>query len=258
MNTRKLFIVILIALFLFSCNLPTNTPVETKENTEVSPILENTATSIPPTAPFTPIPSDTPPPTNTPLPTATFTPTVPIALPKDQNVNCRYGYGTDWLAIAALVTGQPATIKGKNASGTWWYISPPNAPGTSCWVADSVTKTAGNLAGLPVYDQSTASVIAVSIEKPDTISVGGCIGPLQPITLGGSIQTNGPGTVDWHFETEQGGALANHTNDFSEAGSKSFTESFLPTLTVGDYWIKLVVTGPNGKVAESSYKIECP
>ncbi len=76
--------------------------------------------------------------------------------------------------------------------------------------------------------------------------------------LKGSIETNGPTTVDWHFETEQSGALGTGTKTFDSFDTKNVSDSFVPTLTAGTYWVKLVVTTPNGKVAESGYKIECP
>ena len=34
--------------------------------------------------------------------------------------------------------------------------------------------------------------------------------------------------------------------------------SFTPTVAAGTYWVRLVVTSPNSKQAEASYKIECP
>ena len=258
MNVRKFSLILITALFISSCNLPSNMPTGDVEKLEPSPTRENTPLPLPPTATLTPIPSETPLPTDTPLPTPTGTPTVPTVWAKDINVNCRLGYGTEWLAIAALLVDQPATITGKNATGTWWYITPPNAPGTSCWVAASVTNTAGNLAGLPIISQSTASVTKVTIEKPDTISVAGCMGPMQPLSLKGNIEMNGPGTASWHFDTEQSGTLVAHSTNFDTVGSKSVADSFVPPLTVGSYWVKLVVTSPNGEVAESNYTIECP
>ena len=258
MNSRIFSIVLVLALLLSSCNLPANAPPVEENNdvVEPSPTLENTLPSATPEPTATLVPSETPLPTDTPLPTATFTPTVPIAWPKDENVNCRFGYGTDWLAVGALMNGQPATIIAKNAGETWWFLTLQN--GTSCWVAASVTLTAGNLAGLPVYSQATASVTKVTIEKPKNISVAGCLGPVQPLELSGSIETNGPATVEWHFKTEQAGALTAHSIDFDTFDTKSFSDSFVPTLTAGEYWVRLVVTSPNGKTAESSYKIECP
>ena len=253
MNIRNLSITLLLILILSACTLPSGAP-SAEASATPPPTLENTP--IPPTATIPPPPSETPLPTNTPLPTATFTPSVPIALPTDINVNCRFGYGTEWLPIGALLAGEPATIIGKNQTASWWYVKLQN--GTQCWVAASVTNTAGNLAGVPVMGQSTASVTGVSIEKPDDTTVAGCLGPIQPLNLKGSIETNGPGTITWHFETEQSGVVTDHAIDFSEAGSKSISDSFVPPLVAGSYWVKLVVFLPNDKAAESSYKIECP
>ncbi len=253
MKTQNLSVMLLVILILSACTLPSGAPPPDASPT-LPPPPENTP--IPPTATIPPPPSETPLPTNTPLPTATFTPSVPIALPTDLNVNCRLGYGTEWLATGALLAGEPATIVGKNQTASWWYVKLQN--GTQCWVAASVTTTAGNLVGVPVMGQSTASVIKVSIEKPDTITVAGCLGPIQPLNLKGSIETNGPGTVTWHFETEQSGVITDHATDFSEAGSKTVSDSFVPPLAAGSYWVKLVAFLPNDKVAENSYKIECP
>lgn len=254
MNLRNLSIMLVIMLFLSSCNLPTNAPPVTDEVTEPSPTLENTP--LPPTATLTPIPSATPLPTDTPLPTPTGTPTVPIARVKNENVNCRLGYGTEWLPIGALLADQTATITGKNATSSWWYVTLPNS--TQCWVAASVTNTAGNLAGLPIINQSTASVTKVTIEKPEDISVAGCVGPIQPLSLKGSIEMNGPGTASWHFDTEQSGTLVAHSTNFDTVGAKTVSDSFVPPVVAGSYWVKLVVTSPNGEVAESSYTIVCP
>lgn len=258
MKIRNLSILLVFVLAISSCNLPSNKPAQNDENEAPppAPTLENTP--LPPEPTATLIPSETPLPTDTPLPTATFTPTVPVAWPKDLNVNCRFGYGTEWLAVGALVEGQPAEIKGKNPTASWWYVALPNTPSTPCWVAASVTNTSGNLAALPVINQSIASVTGVSIEKPDTISVAGCLGPIQPLDLKGSIEMNGPGTASWHFDTQQSGVITDHATDFDTVGSKSVSDSFVPPLTAGSYWLKLVVIGPNDKQAESSYKIECP
>jgi hypothetical protein len=255
MKTRNLSIVLLTTLLVLACNLPGNTPTPPPNGDSLPPPVQaDTPVPQPPTQ--APPPSATPLPTDTPPPTATFTPTIPIAWPKDLNVNCRFGYGTEWLAIGALMGGEPAEILGRNSSSTWWYVKLQNS--TQCWVAASVTETSGNVAAVPVKTQSVAQVIKVSIEKPDNISVPGCIGPIQPTELKGSVETNGPTTVDLHFETEQSGVLATQTKTFDSFDVKNASDSFVPTLTAGSYWVKLVVTTPNGKVAESGYKVECP
>lgn len=253
MKVRIFSLILLVVLFLSACNLPSNVATETP--VPASPTLENTA--VPPTE--TPLPTMTPLPTDTPLPTPTGTPTVPIAWARDVNVNCRFGPGTEWQAIGALITGQTATISGKNAYGTWWYVTVPNSPGTPCWVAASVTDTAGNLANLPVVAPPESSVISVTIEKPDNVSIAGCMGPANLMNLKGSIEMNGPGEVKWHFETQQGGTLATYATDFATAGAQAVADNnFTPTVAVGTYWVKLIVTSPNNKQAEASYKIECP
>jgi hypothetical protein len=253
MKARAFPLLIVIALFLSACNLPSNLPTETP--LPPSPTVESTA--VPPTE--TPEPTLTALPTETALPTATGTPTVPIAWPTDVNVNCRFGPSTDWMVVGALLTTQTATISGKNSTGTWWFVTTPNSPNTPCWVAASVTTTAGNLAGLPVVAPPTASVTKVTIEKPDDISIAGCFGPANLMKLKGSIEMNGPGEVKWHFETQQGGSLSTGTTTFSSSGSQTVSDdTFTPTVAIGTYWVRLVVTSPNSKQAEASYKIECP
>ena len=253
MKKRLLSVLILLAVLLSACNLPSSVPTPTPTD---DPIPLATDTPVPQLPSATPPPTETLPASATPPPTATFTPTVPVAVPKDANVNCRFGYGTDWAAIGALVSGQPATIVGRSSDSSWWYVQLSNS--TKCWVAASVTNVAGNVAALPVTSQSVASVTNVTIEKPADISVAGCIGPLSLMELKGTIETNGPTDVSWYFDTEQAGPLAASLMTFNSFETKSFSDGFTPTLAIGTYWVKLVVDSPNSMVAEASYKIECP
>jgi hypothetical protein len=240
----------MLILAMLACNLPSGGPGEATA----------TPTSALPTQPAaTPIPSATPLPTDTPLPTLTPTPTIPIAWPLDKGVNCRLGYGTEWVVVGALLVGQTATIQGKNADASWWYVVTPNDPGTPCWVAASVTLTAGNLAGLAVIPQAVASVTDAGLKlDPKSQSIPGCMGPPQPVEFKGTISTNGPTTVKWHFESEQGGSGSSHNLDFPAADTKNVSDSYGPPPGDGDFWVRLVITEPNNKTAEASYKIECP
>lgn len=257
MNSRKVSVFLILILVTSSCNLPSN--MSTGEDDNLPPAPPEGVTPLPTQLQATAVPSATPLPTNSPLPTLTGTPAIPIAWPKEVGVNCRYGDGIEWLVIGALLVEQTATIQGKNAAGTWWYVTTPNSPGTPCWVSDSVTNTAGNLANLPIINPPLASVTNVSIQKPSKIKVPGCMGPIQPMDLKGAIEVNGPATVKWHFATEQGGALATGTTNFDEFGSKDVSDnSYTPPLTAGDYWVRLVIESPNNKQAEKSYTIECP
>ncbi len=249
MNKRNLIASFVLTLSILACNLPAGSP------TTPTPVI--TETSVVPTD--TPIPTLTLIPTETLLPTFTPTPTIPIAWPLDKGVNCRFGPSTDWISISALLVGQTATIQGKNGDATWWYVTTVNDPGKPCWVAGSVTITAGNLANLPVINPPFASVTDVSVKlEPKEINLPGCLGPVQPVTFKGSITVNGPAKVEWHFETEQGGSLSVHTTEFKNADTKIVEDSFNPSASAGDHWVKLIITKPNDKVGETKYKITCP
>jgi len=250
MRYQSFFVVLLLILSTSACNLPSSAP---PTPTATPP---STATPVQPSS--TPVPSDTPPPTNTPLPTLTFTPTVPVASPKEAAVNCRLGPGTAWLAVSALNIGQSAQIVGKNSDGSWWYIVDPFNSARNCWVSVSVTNAAGNLAIIPVLEAPKASVTNVSVKvDPTTITVGGCVGPITPVKITGTIETNGPAAVNWYFETQQGGAMSIKTTEFDTFGSKEVTAEFTPVLTAGSYWVRLIITSPTNIQAEAKYKIEC-
>ncbi|MBN2118781.1 MAG: hypothetical protein JW730_19585 [Anaerolineales bacterium] len=250
MKSHILMSLLVFALAISSCNLPSSVPTATP--------TPATPTAIPPSA--TPsLPTQTALPSETPPPTVTSTPTVPIAFPREQPVNCRLGPGTAWIALSGLNVGASSQIVGKTADNGWWYIVDPLNSSRNCWVASSVTNTAGNLAGIPVAGAPAAQVTNVSIDvDPDEISVAGCVGPIQPIEISGSIETNGPTTVEWHFETQQGGALPTKTTDFDAFGSKDVSADYTPPLTAGTYWVRLIVTSPNSMQAETKYEIECP
>ena len=250
MKSHVLLSILVFALAISSCNLPSNGPTATP--------TPSTPTAIPPSA-TPPLPTQTAPPSNTPPPTATSTPSVPVAFPREQPVNCRLGPGTDWLALSGLNVGTSSQIAGKSGDGGWWYIVDPLNSSRKCWVAFSVTNTAGNLTTIPIAEAPKATVTDVSVDvDPNTINVAGCMGPIQPIEIDGTIETDGPTTVKWHFETEQGGAMSAQTMEFDAFGSQDFSVDYTPTLTAGTYWVRLIVTSPNSMQAETKYEIKCP
>jgi hypothetical protein len=157
-----------------------------------------------------------------------------------------------------LIIGQSSQITGKSSDGGWWNIVDPQNSSRRCWVAASVVNTGGNLASIPVVESPRASVTNVTVDvDPRTISVPGCLGPILPIEIKGTIETNGPTNVRWRFETQQGGSMGNQSNDFDAFGSKEFTADYTPPLTAGTYWVRLIVTSPNDMQAETSYRIQC-
>jgi cell wall-associated NlpC family hydrolase len=265
MKSRVLPIALILVVLLASCNLPSRTTATTVPSaqpgqTQPSQTQPGNPTAKPSDTPTlqptdTPIPS----PTDTPTITLTFTPEVAMVTPKTESVNCRFGPGVDYLTIGGLKTGDSVPILGQNGDGTWWQIQNPNNIATLCWVSDSATLTSGNMAGVPVAPSPQAYAISVKANTPAAISVPGCIGPIQPLVLTGTIETNGPIPIVWHFETQQGGALPSHTVTFTKYGTQTVTESsFTPPLVAGTYWLKLFVTSPNSLTAEASYTIACP
>src|SRR5688572_9405322 len=102
--------VITAVIGMSSCNLPASSTTETATST-LAPLLDTPASSSPTP---TPVPFETlvnlEPPTVTP----TSTPSVFLASPKDQPVNCRFGPGTSYAVIGALILGRQAEMIGRN------------------------------------------------------------------------------------------------------------------------------------------------
>ena len=256
MRSRSLFATLALVLAMLACNLPSNAPV-TETPTVATLAVSPSPTLFLPTATAT----QTLFPTNTPLPLPTSTPSIPIVYPKEVAVNCRLGPGTGWIIFSGLNVGQTAQIVGKNSDGTWWYIVDPANSSRNCWVSVSVTNAAGNLSNIPVVQTPRASVTRVTVEvSPTTISGPACLSLSPTIEIEGTIETNGPTTVQWRFETQQGGAMATQSTEFDAFGTKTFIASYpLPLpLTPGTYWVRLIVTSPNDAQSEAKYTITCP
>ena len=251
MKFRRSLLIFILVFALSACNLPSNRPVTETPTAVVSAtatLFLATATASP-----TGVPSNTPP------ATITSTPTVPVAFPREVNVNCRLGPGTGWIVTSGLNVGASAQIVGKSGDGAWWYIVDPASSSRNCWVSSSVTNTAGNIGGIPVVQAPKASVTDVTVDvDPNALSVAGCVGPVLPLEITGTIETNGPGPVTWYFETQQGGAMASQTTNFEASGSTEVETTYTPTLTAGTYWVRLIVTAPNSTQGEARYTITCP
>ena len=251
MKSRRLLSMLALVLALLACNLPSNIATETP----TASLLTPSSTQSPPTA----IPTQTSLPTNIPPPTTTSTPTVPVAFPKEVAVNCRLGPGTGWIVLSGLSLGTSSQITGKSGDGSWWQIIDPLSSGRRCWVSCSVTNTAGNVAGIPVVEVPKATVTNVTVDvDPKSLSITGCLGPIAPLEITGTIETNGPGPVQWRFETQQDGAMSAQTTNFDAFGEETVSVDYTPTtLSAGTYWIRLIVTSPNEAQAEVKYTITC-
>jgi hypothetical protein len=251
MKSRSMVSTLALVLALLACNLPSTIPTETPTAAATTPA--STA------APTTAVPTLTLPPSNTPPPPNTSTPSVPVAFPREVAVNCRLGPGTGWIVLSGLSVGTSSQITGKSGDSSWWQIIDPLNSGRRCWVATSVTNTAGNVAGIPVVEAPKATVTNVTLDvDPESLSVAGCLGPVLPLEITGTIESNGPGAVQWHFETQQSGAMPSQTTNFEGFGEETVSVDFTPPLTAGTYWVRLIVTSPNEAQAETRYTIVCP
>jgi len=252
MKPQISFPIIALVLTMLACNLPSN--VAATETPTVVVLPSNT----PP--PPTEVPTQTPLSTNTPPPTSTSTPSVPTVFARDVGVNCRFGPGVAWATVSSLAAAQGSQIVGKNSDGSWWYIVDPFNSGRRCWVSTSVTTTGGNLLSVPVVEIPQAFVTRVTVDVgPRTITSITCSDAISPLRIAGTIETNGPTTVKWRFETQQGGPMLEQTTDFDAFGVKEFSVEYtLPSpRTPGTYWARLILTSPNNMQAEVSYKVEC-
>jgi hypothetical protein len=251
MKSRSLLSTLALVLALLACNLPSNLPTETPTAAGITP----SSTPAPATATLT----LTVPPSNTPPPTNTSTPSVPVAFPREVAVNCRLGPGIGWIVLSGLNVGTSSQITGKSGDAGWWQIIDPLNSSRRCWVAASVTNTAGNVANIPVVEAPKAMVTNVTVKvKPESLSVVGCAGSIDPIEITGTIEINGPGTVEWRFETQQDGAMSTKSTEFEAFGEETVSVDYTPTtLTAGTFWVRLIVTSPNEEQAEAKYTIVC-
>ncbi|MBM3121373.1 MAG: sigma-70 family RNA polymerase sigma factor [Chloroflexi bacterium] len=97
-------------------------------------------------SPASTLPTHTATPTWTPTPTPTEGVTVGTAT---QNANCRLGPGTAYRNVATLLEAQTATLDGRNADSSWWWIGTPGGSG-HCWVWGGSVSIVGDTARLPV------------------------------------------------------------------------------------------------------------
>ncbi len=141
MKTRSIFFgLLVIGLVALSCNLPLAAVSPTPTVTETQ--AGQTGTPTPGEA--TAAPATIQPPINTvAAPPTACTPQVRANSP----VNVRSGPGTVYAIVNALAENATASVGGKNADGTWWYI---NFSGGNGWVSASVVTASCIPSGLTV------------------------------------------------------------------------------------------------------------
>jgi hypothetical protein len=85
------------------------------------------------------------------------------------NTNCRSGPDKKYPKVSNLGVDLRATIQGKDATGTWWYIQNNKKSGGFCWISASTTKVEGDTSNLPIIEAmplSAAQTQAAQTEIP--------------------------------------------------------------------------------------------
>jgi hypothetical protein len=244
----------IIATFIgvSSCNLPASQTTSTPEST-LPPLLDTPTSSI---STFTPIPLETrvefEPPTIVP----TSTPNVFLASPKDQPVNCRFGPGTSYVVIGALILGRQAEIIGRNDDSSWWYVRNPSDPSTSCWLSAAFVETVGDVQSLPVVSAPVIMVTSVSVSiEPPVLNVA-CDALPQTVIITARITSSGPSTVTWHWASSAG-VVSPDKQILFEAGDTKTVQDYYQVNRVSDYIVEVQTTLPNTVTGQSSFKVVC-
>jgi hypothetical protein len=147
-------------------------------------------------------------------------------------------------------------IKGRTVDTSWWYVSDPLNLDGFCWVAYDVVDTAGNLNIVPLADRPTASVTHVTVETLVTFTA---CGEPNPVTFNGTIKTNGPTVVKYHWEVSGDAqeTLPDTSLNFAQAGTQQVsTDTF--TADCGAYTVSLVVTAPDETSAVREFSVQAP
>lgn len=212
------------------------------------------ASAIPTTTVLSP--TDSPPPTATLLGPAMVTPT-------SNDVNCRFGPGTNYAVVGTLRTGENVPILGTVSGRGWWQIENPRQPRTFCWVAALATTATGDLAAVREIPAPSGLVTEASIRVVGGPTVHGFCGGPNPVEFEASITTNGPANVTYRLEIYNvDGSLRNVTEDavltFSTFDTKVFDPGGAYKTDCGSFYVKLIITAPNAKTAQYNWSVVYP
>lgn len=163
------------------------------------------------------LPADTPTPTLE--PSATLTPTItPTATPEPpraqltENTNCRTGPLSVYDLISTFLTGRTLDIVGRNAEGTYWYVTDPLEPGTECWLWGRYAQVSGAVDTVPVFTPPPTPTPSFVWGGSWTVNVNNSAGTMSLSQSGSSISgslTVGGQNYDIAASTGDGGRQAN-------------------------------------------------
>jgi len=159
-SIRRLFaVIIILALGMLACNLPSNT------SAPQSPDLNNALTLAVQTIQAATQQAQSSLPTGTTAPAAT--PSTPIVT-VSAATNCRTGPGTNYDLVLTFQPGASAEVVGKYTPSNYWIIKTPT--GGTCWLWGMYATVQGNVDSLAEIEPPTAPPVAVA---PTTVPTSG-------------------------------------------------------------------------------------
>jgi hypothetical protein len=121
----------------------------------------------------------------------------------------------------------------------------------------SVTNSSGDVSGVSTIYTPEAAVtrvtLSVDVPTPATPCLGGW--PIS-VSFDGTIETNGPATVTYRWETSQGDVSGDITLVFTAFGAQAVTENY-HIGAAADYWVRLHVLTPNDVKQRADYTVTC-
>lgn len=251
MRNRLWIASVVVLIGVSSCNMPASQTRETPASA-ATPVLDTPTSSSPTPVPILNTGENIELPTVTP----TSTPSVILASSKGQPVNCRFGPGTSYAVIGALLIGMRAEMIGRNEDSSWWYVRNPTDPSTSCWLSAEFVATTGNVDALPVVNSPVIMVTNVYVRvDPPVINVA-CDALPQVVTINVEITASGPAVVTWHWESSTGMVSPDKTVLF-EAGDTKWVQDYYQVDKISDYIVQAQTTLPNIMTGQTSFKVVC-
>lgn len=252
MRNRLWIAAIVFSFTMSSCNLPPAQPT----GIPLSGLAATLETPTPSELTPTPVPVETLVDFELPTIAPTSTPSGRLASPRDQPVNCRFGPGTSYAIVGALLVGRRAEIIGRNADSTWWFVRNPSDPSTSCWLSAEFVVTEGDVGSLPVVTplENMVTNVTVSVD-PSVINVA-CDDLPQVVTISAQITSSGPSTVVWHWEVSDGFVSADKQVLFA-AGDTKIVQDYYEVGVINDYIVRVQTTLPNIVTGQASFKVVC-
>lgn len=252
--------IISLLLLTLACSAPIGrwAPPKPTEFGVPSPTLAESGTPTP-TGILIPFATITPSPTSTPTPTITTSPTPadPWVMPREGDILCYFGPGTEYSVDGGLLVGENVPVLGRDEVALWLQIENPRRPGKNCWVAIEDVSLEGDAMLAPVVPAPASIVTAVTVVlKPKTIKPSPCVFPVT-FDVAFTIQVTGPVTVVLRREQSTGLTAPAETVVITTAGSWS-SQDYLRVGSEGEHWFAVRVTSPNAITGTGYGKVTCP